>query len=157
MDTKAWEELLDVAAPWRVVGMEINVAREEVVVRVECEQVEWSNATEQRQHVHGWKKRRWRHLDLWQCHTIIEAEVPRPLNPLTGATEMAVVPWAEGLFRWSKQWGACGTDTDFFTHGIGQMTQLAMNAEQVFRSEETRDNVAAIFFAFLERFRVHGW
>jgi transposase len=52
--------------------------------------------------VHGWEKRRWRHLDLWQYRTIIEAEVPRLLNPATGSTEMAAVPWAEGLSRWTK-------------------------------------------------------
>ena len=48
------------------------------------------------------EKRRWRHLDLWQCRTLIEAEVPRLLNPATGRTERAAVPWAEGRSRWSK-------------------------------------------------------
>lgn len=124
MDTKAWEELLGVAAPWRVVGMEINVALEEVVVRVECEQVEWSNAVGQRQHVHGWEKRRWRHLDLWQCRTIIEAEVPRLLNPLTGATEMALVPWAEGLSRWSKQFEAWAIEVLLHTRSISDGSRL---------------------------------
>ena len=124
MDTKAWEELLGVAAPWRVVGMEINVAQEEVVVRVECEHVEWSNAAGQRQHVHGWEKRRWRHLDLWQCRTIIEAEVPRLLNPLTGATEMAVVPWAEGLSRWSKQFEAWAIEVLLHTRSISDGSRL---------------------------------
>ena len=124
MDAKAWEELLGVAAPWRVVSMEINAAQEEVVVRVECEQVEWSNAAGQRQHVHGWEQRRWRHLDLWQCRTIIEAEVPRLLNPLTGATEMAVVPWAEGLSRWSKQFETWAIEVLLHTRSISDGSRL---------------------------------
>ena len=101
MDTKAWEQLLGVKAPWRVTGMELNVELQEVVVKVACEPTEWCNS-QRRLHVHGWEKRRWRHLDLWQCRTIIEAEVPRLLNPATGTTEMAAVPWAEGLSRWTK-------------------------------------------------------
>jgi len=35
MDTKAWEELLGIAAPWRVASMEVDVERQEVVVRIE--------------------------------------------------------------------------------------------------------------------------
>ena len=101
MDTKALEELLGIRAPWRVAGIDVDVALQEVVVRVECERTEWCN-TQRRLHVPGWEKRRWRHLDLWQCRTLIEAEVPRLLNPATGRTERAAVPWAEGRSRWSK-------------------------------------------------------
>jgi transposase len=101
MDTKTWELLLGVKAPWRVTGIELNEDLKEVVVKVECEKTQWCN-TQRRLHVHGWEKRRWRHLDLWQYRTIIEAEVPRLLNPATGSTEMAAVPWAEGLSRWTK-------------------------------------------------------
>lgn len=123
MDVKAWEELLGIAAPWRVASMEINAAEQEVVVRVECEHAAWSHAG-QRQHVHSWEKRRWRHLDLWQCRTIIEAEVPRLLNPVTGTTEMAVVPWAEGLSRWSKRFEAWAIEVLLHTRTISDGSRL---------------------------------
>ena len=69
MDTKTWELLLGVKAPWRVTGIDLNEELKEVVVKVECEQTQWCN-TQRRLHVHGWEKRRWRHLDLWQYRTI---------------------------------------------------------------------------------------
>ena len=123
MDTKALEELLGIRAPWRVAGIDVDVALQEVVVRVECEGTEWCN-TQRRLHVHGWEKRRWRHLDLWQCRTIIEAEVPRLLNPATGRTEMAAVPWAEGLSRWSKLFEIWAIEVLLHTRSISDGSRL---------------------------------
>jgi transposase len=123
MDIKAWEALLGIKAPWRVAGMEVNIERKEVVVRVECERTAWCN-TQRRLHVHGWEKRRWRHLDLWQCRTIIEAEVPRLLNPATGSTEMAAVPWAEGLSRWTKLFEARAVEVLLHTRSISDGSRL---------------------------------
>jgi len=98
--------------------------RAEVLVRVECDRTEWSLAGGQRRHVHGWEKRRWRHLDLWQCRTIIEAEVPRLLDPATGSTEMAPVPWAEGLSRWSKRFEAWAIEVLRHTRSISDGSRL---------------------------------
>ena len=123
MDTKALEELLGIRAPWRVAGIDVDVALQEVVVRVACERTEWCN-TQRRLHVHGWEKRRWRHLDLWQCRTIIEAEVPRLLNPATGRTEMAAVPWAEGLSRWSKLFEIWAIEVLLHTRSISDGSRL---------------------------------
>jgi len=123
MDTKTWEQLLGVKAPWRVTGMELNVELKEVVVKVECDKTQWCN-TQRRLHIHGWEKRRWRHLDLWQCKTIIEAEVPRLLNPATGATEMAAVPWAEGLSRWTKLFEARAIEVLQHTRSISDGSRL---------------------------------
>lgn len=124
MDTKAWEELLGITAPWRVASMEVDVAREEVVVRVECEGAQWRLASGQPCHVHAWEKRRWRHLDLWQCRTIIEAQVPRLLDPRTGVTETAAVPWAEGLSRWSKHFEAWAIEILRHTRSISDASRL---------------------------------
>jgi len=124
MDTKAWEELLGIAAPWRVASMEVDVERQEVVVRIECSSAHWCLASGQRCHVHGWEQRRWRHLDLWQCRTIIEAEVPRLLDPVSGATEMAPVPWAEGLSRWSKRFEAWAIEILLHTRSISDASRL---------------------------------
>jgi transposase len=124
MDTKAWEELLGITAPWRVASMEVHLEREEVVVRVECEGAQWRLASGQPCHVHAWEQRRWRHLDLWQCRTIIEAQVPRLLDPVTGATEMAPVPWAEGLSRWSKRFEAWAIEILRHTRSISDASRL---------------------------------
>jgi transposase len=123
MDTKTWEQLLGVKAPWRVTGMDLNVEMKEVVVKVECDRTEWCN-TQRRLHIHGWEKRRWRHLDLWQCKTIIEAEVPRLLNPATGTTEMAAVPWAEGLSRWTRLFEARAIEVLQHTRSISDGSRL---------------------------------
>jgi transposase len=123
MDTKTWEQLLGVKAPWRVTGMELNVELKEVVVKVQCDKTEWCN-TQRRLHVHGWETRRWRHLDLWQCRTIIEAEVPRLLNPATGTTEMAAVPWAEGLSRWTRLFEAKAIEVLQHTRSISDGSRL---------------------------------
>ena len=104
--------------------MEVDMERAEVLVRVECDRTEWSLASGQRRHVHGWEKRRWRHLDLWQCRTIIEAEVPRLLDPATGSTEMAPVPWAEGLSRWSKRFEAWAIEVLLHTRSISDGSRL---------------------------------
>lgn len=123
MDIKAWEALLGIKAPWRVAGMEVSIERKEVVVRVECEPTEWCN-TQRRLHVHAWETRRWRHLDLWQCRTIIEAQVPRLLNPATGTTEMAAVPWAEGLSRWTKLFEARAIEVLLSARSISDASRL---------------------------------
>jgi transposase len=123
MDIKAWEALLGIKAPWHVAGIDVNIESKEVVVRVECEPTEWCN-TQRRLHVHAWEKRRWRHLDLWQCRTIIEAQVPRLLNPATGTTEMAAVPWAEGLSRWTKLFEARAIDVLLSTRSISDASRL---------------------------------
>ena len=123
MDTKTWEQLLGVKAPWRVTGMELNIELKEVVVQVACDKTEWCN-TQRRLHIHGWEKRRWRHLDLWQCKTIIEAEVPRLLNPATGTTEMAAVPWAEGLSRWTRLFEARAIEVLQHTRSLSDGSRL---------------------------------
>jgi transposase len=43
----------------------------------------------------------WRHLDTMQLETVLTAKVPRLLDPQTGKTEMAVVPWASEGSRWT--------------------------------------------------------
>jgi transposase len=122
MDTQLIEALLGIEAPWRVVSVELNSA-DEVLVRVECERTTWCN-THRQLHVHGWEKRQWRHLDLWHCRTIIEADVPRLRNPATGVTEMAVVPWAEARSRWTKRFEGRAIETLLCTRSISDARRL---------------------------------
>jgi transposase len=63
-------------------------------------------------------------LDLWQCRTIIEAEVPRLLNPATGRTEMAAVPWAESLSRWSKRFESWAVEVLLHTRSLSDGSRL---------------------------------
>jgi transposase len=123
MDTEAWEKLLGIKAPWSVAELAVDVENQEVIVRVRCDRTAWFNG-QQPLHVHGWEKRRWRHLDLWQCRTIIEAEVPRLRDPATGATETAAVPWAEGLSRWTLQFEARAIEVLQRTRSISDGSRL---------------------------------
>jgi transposase len=96
-----FSELLGLQSPWRVQDIVIDQAEHLVTVLVTCDQQLWANA-DGVLHIHGWETRCWRHLDLWQCTTIIEARIPRLKDPRTGKTETVQVPWAEGLTRWTK-------------------------------------------------------
>ncbi len=123
MEIKALEELLGIRAPWRVADITVDVVLQEVLVRVECEDTEWCNP-QRRLQIHGWEQRRWRHLDLWQCRTIIEAEGPRWLNPATGRTAMATVPWAQGLSCWSKRFESWAMEVLLRTRSISDGSRL---------------------------------
>lgn len=101
IDEKKVEGFLNVKKPWFVRGIEFDMDAGQVVVKVGCDRVLWCN-TQRQLHVHGWTTRRWRHLDVWQMMTIIEAEVPRVRNPSTGKTEMVTVPWADRYERVTK-------------------------------------------------------
>ena len=48
----------------------------------------------ERLHIHGYEKRRWRHLDTMQFETVLVADVPRVKYP-DGHTELVSVPWAQ--------------------------------------------------------------
>lgn len=50
--------------------------------------------------------------------------MPRLLNPVTGTTEMAVVPWAEGLRRWSKRFEAWAIDLLLHTQTVSDGSRL---------------------------------
>jgi len=51
-------------------------------------------------HVHGWERRRWRHLDTQQFKTWITAEVPTVRCDEHGAQQVRV-PWAEPYARFT--------------------------------------------------------
>ena len=110
LDRKAVEALLGVCEPWRVKEIVVDKAAGEVVVRLDCGEATWADGTGVL-HIHGWEKRRWRHLDMWQLKTVIEAEVPRLKNPRTGETTVARVPWAESSSRWTLLFEAHAIET----------------------------------------------
>lgn len=100
-DTEFYERLLGLSKPWKVSGVEMDIAAGEVRVKVECESSVWGGEEGQRLHVHGYEQRQWRHLDTCQFRTIIEAQVPRVLDPQSGKTQMVSVPWAGPRSSWT--------------------------------------------------------
>ena len=109
-DTQLYERMLGLEKPWAVESVRLERELESIVVKVRCHKTVWvCPDTRQRIHVHGYEKRRWRHLDTCQYKTIIEADVPRLKYP-DGKTRMLDVPWAEGSSRFSCLFERLGID-----------------------------------------------
>jgi len=88
-------QALGVQAPWEINEVRLDVEQRRVEVEVECTQTVWADPeTKERVHIHGYEKRRWRHLDMMQFETTIVAKVPRLKYP-DGHTELLSVAWAE--------------------------------------------------------------
>lgn len=90
---------IGVEQPWKIKAVRLDMEAQRVEVEVECEQTVWADPrTRERIHVHGYERRRWRHLDTMQMETFITAEVPRLKYP-DGHTELVPIPWAEAHSR----------------------------------------------------------
>jgi len=74
--------------------------RVEVTLKCRGEHL-WCSADGRRLHVHSREERRWRRLDTMQLETVLVARVPGLLDPQSGRTEMATVPWAKEGARWT--------------------------------------------------------
>ena len=102
-----YQRLLGVEAPWKVIGVELDLEHQRVEVEVSCELVEWVDEAGRRAHIHGYEERRWRHLDTCQCKTWVKAKVPR-VRYEDGSTQMVRVPWAEDRSRFTTMFEAFG-------------------------------------------------
>ncbi len=102
-DTRLYEQILGLAAPWKVVRVELKVDEQEVNLWVEhaadarwvCPQcgkpcVLYDHAPE----------RSWRHLDTCQFKTYLHARVPRGNCPEHGVVNLEV-PWADRNARFT--------------------------------------------------------
>ena len=94
-DVELYRALLGPTAPWTVAGVDVDMAGQRVVVRVEAGPgpypcPECGTPTGR----YDSKRRRWRHLDTMQFATWIEAEVPR-VECATHGVKHLRVPWAE--------------------------------------------------------------
>lgn len=97
-----FEQVLGLVEPWRVKDIKLDLAASKVEVVVESASGHiWLNKDGSRLHIHGWEERRWRHLDTMQLETVIVAKVPRLLDPQSGQTQTASVPWATKGSRWT--------------------------------------------------------
>jgi transposase len=84
-DTEFYYQLLGLRSPWRVKTVNMDLAGGEVRIEVECASTTWADEDGNILHIHSYEQREWRHLDTCQLQTIIEARVPRVLNPQTGS------------------------------------------------------------------------
>jgi transposase len=101
-DFQLYQQLLGLSEPWRVESVKLNVAEEEVEVRVRCTETLWGCPhCQQRMPIHDWEERRWRHLDSCQFKTVIVSQVPVVKCPVHGAVTVAVA-WAEKYSRFSR-------------------------------------------------------
>ena len=101
-DTRVFQALLGATEPWVVEAVEMDTARETVTIEMGLKDgTIWGcPACQKRMHVHGWARRRWRHLDTQQFKTWIEAAVPTVRCDEHGAQQVRV-PWAEPFARFS--------------------------------------------------------
>ena len=97
-----FEQVLGLVEPWHVKDIKLDLAGSRVDVVVESTPGHvWISEDGSRLHIHGWEERRWRHLDTMQLETVIVAKVPRLLDPQSGQTQTASVPWATKGSRWT--------------------------------------------------------
>ena len=106
-DTKFFEQALELAAPWKVLEINMDLTAK----KVDCGSAHmWLDPQSgNRLHVHGYEQRRWRHLPTMQFETIIVAQVPRLKYP-DGHTELVKVPWADKQSQWTMLFERLATD-----------------------------------------------
>lgn len=119
MDSKElYAVLLGVRPPWTVAAVEMDVAKQEVVVTVRhpagtrfcCPQCERELAV-----FDHLAERRWRHLDSCQFMTYLAARPPRVHCPEHGKRAVAL-PWAEGASRFTTMFEALAIEVLLATH-----------------------------------------
>ena len=101
-DIQLYEQILGLAAPWRVDEVKLKPTEQEIEVRVSFADTNWGcPECQQRMVIHDYEERRWRHLDSCQFKTVIVARVPVVKCPTHG-TQTVAVPWAEKYGRFSR-------------------------------------------------------
>ena len=101
-DTKLFETILGLQAPWRISRVTLDTTGERVDLWAEQADTRWpcpdcGEALPCRDHV---EERVWRHLDTCQYQTFLHARVPRVECPTHGVRQVRV-PWAEARSRFT--------------------------------------------------------
>jgi transposase len=102
-DTKLFDTILGLSAPWHVARVALDATQQRIDVWVEhrdgtswaCPACERPLAC--RDHA---EERSWRHLDTCQFHTLVHARIPRIDCPTHGVRQVRV-PWAEARARFT--------------------------------------------------------
>ena len=101
-DTKLFETILGIAAPWRVARVELKTDEKRVELWLEHEPARWACpdcGAELAGFDHA-EERTWRHLDTCQFQTHLHAKIPRVQCPTHGVKQVRV-PWAEPRSRFT--------------------------------------------------------
>jgi len=94
-DIQLYQQILGDTKPWRVEGVALKAAEREIEISMALDAQVWGcPECRGRMHVHGYERRRWRHLDSCQFRTFLVADVPR-VKCETHGTQQVAVPWAE--------------------------------------------------------------
>jgi transposase len=101
-DTKLFETILGIQAPWRISRVALDTTGERVDLWAEHDDQRWpcpecGTALACRDHA---EERVWRHLDTCQYQTFLHARVPRVECPTHGVRQVRV-PWAEARSRFT--------------------------------------------------------
>lgn len=105
MNLKELSEMLGLEKPWRIESHHIDHESKQLIIEVTCEATVWLGRN-RRLHIHSWETREWRHLNFWQYETVLRARVPRVQNPVTKATQLVQVPWADKSSRCTRAFEA---------------------------------------------------
>lgn len=102
-DTKLFETILGLQAPWRIVRVELDTATQRVDLWAEHGEVRWpcpacAQLLPCFDHA---EERTWRHLDTCQFETHLHARIPRVQCPTHG-TKQVRVSWAEARARFTR-------------------------------------------------------
>jgi transposase len=101
-DTKLFETILGLQAPWHIARVELDTTAERVDLWAEHADIRWP-CPECAQLLPCWdhaEGRTWRHLDTCQFQTHLHARIPRVQCPTHGVKQVRV-PWAEPRARFT--------------------------------------------------------
>jgi transposase len=101
-DTKLFETILGITAPWHVARVELQPDAQRVDLWLAHDSTRWScpECGEQLAGFDHAEARTWRHLDTCQFETHLHAEIPRVHCPTHGVKQVRV-PWAEPRSRFT--------------------------------------------------------
>ena len=102
-DTKLFETILGLQAPWRIARVELDATTQRVDLWAEHADTRWPCPECQQllpcaDHA---DERTWRHLDTCQFQTHLHARIPRVTCPTHGVKQVRV-PWAEPRSRFTQ-------------------------------------------------------
>ncbi len=130
-DKDLYAQILGIKSPWQVSEVDLNVAKGEVMVRVEREEGMKSCCPLCKKESPGYdsRTRRWRHLDTCQYKTILVADVPRVKCEDHGVVTVSV-PWAEPNSGFTAMFEALVIDwlKEASTLGVSRLMGLSWNA-----------------------------
>ena len=100
-DKQLYAQILGVSSPWRVMSVDLRLAKGEVEVMVERDSAD-TKCPECGRTCPGYdtRRRQWRHLDTCQYRTILTADVPRVECQEHGVKQIDV-PWAAAGSRFT--------------------------------------------------------